>query len=192
MKDILGAFGVGPIRFVCDPKYTNVRLPGSVSLQENDFAAQLEFTGQLPVLGGAPIAAWVLARMASVAGPRFPYSYGQVFGSDGDDFWIVALAFSTAEQVRPVGSVSILGGRNYVKLWLDIVAPVAPEDVKRAFQEALLAAPMELRRALVTVVYTAFEDPAHATHVPYTLGWDGTSFISRESPAHAVFPEDLE
>lgn len=192
MKDIPGAFGAGAIRFVCDPKYTNIRLPGSVAVQENAFGTQLEACGRLPSLGGAPVATWVFARLASLAGSRFPYSYGQVFGSDGGDFWIVALVFSTGEQVRPIGSVSIFGSRSYVKLWLDVVAPFTPEEVKIAFQEALLSAPMELRRALVTVIYTSFDDPAHARHVPYTLGWDGASFISREAPEHAVFPEDLE
>jgi hypothetical protein len=191
-RTIPGAFGSGEVRFVCDSKFTNVRLPGSISIKEDDFGSALVGSGRLPSLAEAPVSAWLLGRLAALAGSRFPFSYGQVLGSDGDDYWIIALAFSSSTGIKPVGSVSVLGSRSYVKLWIDATAPFSPTEVRMAFYEALVEKPTELGRAAITVVYTSFDDPAHGRRVPYTLGWDGKSFISRESPEHAVFPEDLE
>lgn len=191
-RTIPDAFGSGEVRFVCDRKFTNVSLPGSATLKDEDFGSALAESGRLPHLGETPVAAWLLGRLAALAGSRFPFSYGQVCGSDGDDYWIVALAFSSAGEIKPIGSVSVFGSRSSVKLWIEAVAPHTPAKVRTAFYEALVEKPNKLCRAAVTVVYTSFDDPAHARHVPYTLGWDGKSLISREAPEHAVFPEDLE
>lgn len=191
-QSVPGAFGSGEIKFVCDRKVTNVQLPGSVSLQANDAATMLRESKRLPELNGAPVAAWTLARLAALAGARFPFTYGQIVGSDGDDFWIMALAFSSVRAIKPIGSISLLGSRTYVKLWINVIAPYTPEQVRDAFVSYLLDAPKDLRRATVTVVYTSVDDPNHGKHVPYTLGWDGSSFVFREAPERAIFPEDLD
>lgn len=191
-KPVPGAFGSGEIKFVCDRRFTNVQLPGSVSSQANDTASTLGESKRLPELNGAPVAAWALARLAALAGTRFPYTYGQIVGSDGDDYWIMALAFSSVGAIKPIGSVSLLGSRTYVKLWIDAIAPFTPEQVRDAFVAELLESPRDLRRAAVTVVYTSVEDPNHGNHVPYTLGWDGSIFVHHEAPEKAIFPEDLD
>lgn len=187
-----GAFGSGEIKFVCDRKFTNVQLPGSVSIQANDAASTLGESKRLPELNGAPVAAWALARLAALAGARFPFTYGQVVGSDGDDFWIMALAFSSVGAIRPIGSISLLGSRAYVKLWINAIPPYTPEQVRDAFVSYLLETPKNLSRATVTVVYTSVDDPNHGKHVPYTLGWDGSSFVFRDAPERAIFPEELD
>ena len=190
-RSVPGAFGKGEIKFVCDTKFANVRLPDSTALTVNDFASSILQSHRLPNLNNAPVSAWMLARLSALAGSRFPFSYGQIVGSDGDSYWIVALAFLSSGAIKPIGSMTLLGDRTNVKLFVDAVGPFTPEKVTEAFLEVLLESPNELRRALVTVVYTSVEDPNHAKHMPYTLGWDGSSFIFRESPEHAIHSEDV-
>ena len=67
-----GAFGCGAIQFVCDRKFTNVRLPGSETEQFDCYAAELTASNCLPELNGVPVAAWLLARLAALSGDRFP------------------------------------------------------------------------------------------------------------------------
>jgi hypothetical protein len=48
----------------------------------------LSSSGALPPLNGAPVGSWLLARIAFLSGKRFPFSYGQVVGSDGADYFV--------------------------------------------------------------------------------------------------------
>jgi hypothetical protein len=160
--------------------------------QFDRFAEELAASSRLPVLDGAPVSAWVLGRVAALSGERFPFSYGQIYGSDGDDFWIKCLAFSVDGTVRPVGAVAIRGSRTDVMLWVEAAAPHAPAAVKEAFTTVLLADAAALKRAVVTVVYTSVEDPKHGLRIPYTIGWDGRQFVLRDAPEHAIDPEEVE
>ena len=186
------AFGQGELRFVCDTHYVNASLPGALNVPYNDLGDTLLASGQLPLLGEVPIAAWVLARAAALSGRRFPFRYGEVRGSDGDDYWLEFIAFSRGDLVRPVGTLAVLGSRTEVRLLVNAAPPYSPLQLKEEFTRALLSSPSELRPSCVVVVYTSIEDEEHWRHVPYTLGWDGSRFLFQESPEHTIFPDETE
>ena len=80
-------FWEGDVGFLCEERYHDVDLPGAVTTKR-ERVDQALLAGGLPDLSGAPVASWLLARGARLAGKHFPYSYGQVVGSDGADYWL--------------------------------------------------------------------------------------------------------
>ena len=190
--DIPGYFGDSDIGFVCDPRHVDASLPGAVNGTYNDFAELLIASGRLPPLGSAPVSAWVLARLAALCRPRFPFRYGELRGSDGDEYWLSFISFSTGAGIHPTGKLSLLGGRSALRLFVHAAPSHSPSTLRDAFGSALLAAPTALRPACVVVVYTAIEDKDHWKHVPYTLGWDGSDYLYHDSPEHSTSAEDYE
>jgi len=190
--EIPGYFGHGDVGFVCDTNYVGASLPGATNVSYNDFGDSLAASGQLPPLGAAPVAAWMLARLAALCCGRFPFQYGQVCGSDGDDYWIRFISFSTDGSIRPTGKLTVLGGRSYVRLHVHAAPPHSAALIRDSFSAALLSSPTDVRPSCVVVVYTSLEDEEHWRHVPYTLGWDGSDYIFYDSPEHAISPEDYE
>lgn len=190
--EIPGSFTYGEIGFVCDTKYVDASLPGATNVPYTDFGDLLRVSGQLPRLGEAPVSAWVLARLAALCGRRFPFQDGEVCGSDGDDYWLCFLAFSTDGIIRPAGKLTVLGGRRSVALHVHAAPPHSASELRDAFAGALLASPDDVRPIRVVVVYTALEDVDHWKHVPFTLGWDGSNYVFRDSPEHTVSAEDYE
>jgi hypothetical protein len=189
---IPGSFTHGKVGFVCDTKYVDASLPGATNVPYTKFGDSLAASGRLPPLGEAPVSAWVLARLAALCGRRFPFQDGEVCGSDGDDYWLRFLAFSTDGTVRPTGKLTILGGRKGVELLVHAAPPHSAAELHDAFAGALLDSPADVRPIRVVVVYTALEDADHWKHVPFTLGWDGNNYVFNNSPEHTISAEDCE
>jgi len=189
---IPGRFGHGEVGFVCNARHVDAKLAGTTDLSDQDYANFLSASGRLPDLNGAPVSAWVLARLAALCGPRFPFAYEQVCGSDGDNYWISFLSFATEGSVRPTGKLNVQGGRSTVALYASAAPPHTPEQLRDAFSTALLSFPGNVRRCRLIVVYTLIDDKDHWRYIPYALGWDGTQYIYQNSPQHAIVPEDYE
>jgi len=191
-SSIPGYFGHGNVGFICDSQFVAASLPNSISVGYDDFKETLVASGRLPALGDAPVSAWLVARLAKLSGRRFPFEFGEVCGSDGDEFGLRLISFTTEDAIRPTGKLTLIGGRDQISLRLTVSPPHSAAQVRDAFLAVLLEAPSELRRSCIVVVYTSLDDDQHWKHIPYALGWDGKDYIFHDSPEHAIAPEDFD
>lgn len=189
-KQVPDAIWNSDVGFVCDAQFTDAALPGASAISEQQYDKLLAGSGRLPDLNGAPVASWVLARLAKLASQRFPYEPGQVFGSDGGDFWFRFIAFTS--DLHPLGTLSLTGGESSVKLWAQISPASESKRVIDAFTACLLAEPQQLQRFRLTVACTDFTDPNHWKKPPFVFGWDGKRFLADRAPEHAMSPEDFD
>ena len=190
--NIPGLFTSDEIGFVCDLNWTDASLPNAKNVPYSDFGERLVEEETLPDLGPAPVSAWILARLAKLCGSRFPFDHGQVFGSDGDDYWIRFIALTVTGDTTPIGKLSIAGDRESIRLYVHAAPPFTPVQLRDAFMAALLDGPSDLKRFEIIVVYTSLNDENHWQHTPYTLGWDGNRFVYHDSPEHTTSDDDYE
>jgi hypothetical protein len=178
------------IGFLCEERYHDVDLPGAVTTKRERVDQELLAAGVLPDLSGAPVASWLLARVARLAGKRFPYSYGQVVGSDGADYWLRFYCLSRSSN--PLGVLSCFGKQAGVVLAVRHPPGSEPNILLDSFIRALLAAPSDVSRCRVIVQYTEMTDPEIAFHIPRVYGWDGRRYLNEGAPEHAVDPTEYE
>ena len=188
--DAKDAFWQDDIGFVCNSNFTDAQLPGTCTTSLTDFHKTLSESGRLPDLGGAPVASWVLARLAALSAKRFPYHVGQIFGSDGGDYWLQFIAFTP--KFQPLGLVSLSGGETAVQIWAQISPASESERVLAAFTETILVNPTDLTRTSLIVVCTDLADPNLWKKMPFIFGWDGKRFLCEHAPEYAVNAEDRE
>ncbi len=189
---IPGSFVHDGVGFVCNDTHVSDHLPGAVRQKYEDFDATLKASGRLPRLGKAPISAWMLARLAALCGRRFPYEDGEECGSDGDDYFVSLIAFAAGATIRPIGCVSVFGGRENVTVDVEAAPPHSVQQLHDSFLGALLSDPKDVGIIRIVIVYTSLEDPDHWKHVPYTLGWDGSKYLFHDSPEYTISAEDYE
>ncbi len=140
--------------------------------------------GTLPDLSGAPVASWLLARIARLAGKRFPYSYGEVAGSDAASYWV--RYFVISQTGKPVGILSVLGTARDITLSLAHTSDTVPEEICAAFLAGLLHEPNNIARCRLVSVYTELTDPDCRFALPRVYGWDGKRFFNETAPEHAL------
>src|SRR5215472_11193614 len=100
LKTVEGTFHSKGLTFVCEGTCHDVDLPGSAHYHCRTAQDRLIAAGKLPDLSGAPVASWLLARIARLAGKRFPYAYGEVAGSDSASYWV--RYFVLSETAKPI------------------------------------------------------------------------------------------
>jgi hypothetical protein len=189
--EVRDAFWEGDLGFVCNSRIADADLPDSTSLHWPDYAPRLLAGGRLPDLQGAPVASWVLARCALLCGTRFPYGYDAVSGSDGGNFWLSFICFT--RDFKPVGTLAVAGGELDLGLYVTSRAPHAPHLLAEAFTAHLLGKPLDLKKCLLTVVYTDLADPEFfKKNIPYTFGWTRDRFVGRPAPEHAIDPHEYD
>jgi hypothetical protein len=181
---------VEDVGFMCEERYHDVDPPGAVTTKREHVDKELLATEALPDLAGAPVASWLLARVARLTGKRFPYSYGQVVGSDGADYWLRFYCLSRSGS--PIGVLSCFGSQAGVVLAVRHVPSSEPNVLLDSFIRALLAAPGDVSRCRVIVQYTEMTDPEVAFHIPRVYGWNGSRYLNEGAPEHAVDPSDYQ
>jgi hypothetical protein len=189
-EQLADAIWNGEFGFICEDRYHDIYFQPSASLQHKNFDQYLADTKKLPDLAGASVASWFLARVARLAGRRFPFSYGQVIGSDGASYWL--RFFCISKPATPIGSLSCLGSTQGIYLKLALLKPLDGTPVLDAFKEALLQKPSEVGRCRVIVQWTDMVDPAIAIHIPKVYGWDGQKYLNEGAPEHALDPSEYE
>ena len=180
----------GEVGFMCEARYQDIDLPGALTAKREHVEQELLASGMLPDLSGAPIASWLLARVARLAGKHFPYSYGQVIGSDGADYWLRFYCLSRSGS--PIGLLSCLGKQAGVVLAVRHLPGLEPNPLLDSFIHSLLAAPGDVSKCKVIVQYTEMSDPEVVFHIPRVYGWDGRRFLNEGAPEHAVDPKEYE
>ena len=143
-------------------------------------------SGVLPDLSGAPVASWLLSRIAYLAAKRFPYSYGQVVGSDAAAYWV--RYFVVSEAGKPVAMLSVSANTRDIRLDLTHTDEVTAKEIYGAFVSAILEKPAAIARCRIISVYTEMTDPDCRFTLPRVYGWDGKRFLNETAPEHALEP----
>jgi hypothetical protein len=184
LKAVEGAFRSKGFTFVCEASYRDVDLPGSARHDCRTAQTALVSSGALPNLSGAPVASWLLARVARLAGKRFPYSYGQVLGSDAAAYWM--RYFVVSEVGKPLGILSLSGNSRDIKISLTYTTDAVPEEICEAFFAGLLEKSSDVARCRIVSIYTELTDPDCRFVLPRVYGWDGKRFLNETAPEHAL------
>jgi hypothetical protein len=184
------ALWVDDIGFLAHNRRYDPEFPGKTYTHRKDFEETLTKSGKLPDLGRAPIASWFLARLAQLCGKRFPFSYGQVIGSDGADYWLRLYCLKRPATI--VGIVHCSGKQTGTRLSLQHYESQNADPVLDKFIHALLESPAELARCKVIVQYTEFTDPELKVHIPRIYGWNGLRYFNEGAPQHAIDPDEYE
>ena len=184
LRAVEGAFRSQGLTFVCEGSYHDVDLPGSVHYECRTAQGLLLASGALPDLSGAPVASWLLARIARLGGKRFPYSYGEVAGSDAATYWVRYFVVSGAG--KPVAILSVSANARDIRLSLAHTGEVSAEETCDAFVAGLLEKPTDIAPCRVVSVYTELTDPDCRFAIPRVYGWDGKRFLNETAPEHAL------
>jgi hypothetical protein len=169
----------------------------------NDFGLRLTRSGYLPDLDGAPLASWLLARLARLTDDGLG-----VFGeehNDGGGFMVEFVVYLLPKSPdprqlllfdleqsevplvpeRPVASFQFQGAMDGVGIVGQRVPNCAGEDILDALEAALFAAPNELMACEVTIYDPEWEqDPLIYIPVPHedsrnVYGWDRDEFLGK-------------
>ena len=184
------AFWSSGYGFVCEDRYRGVELPGALSITRSSVEATLSGSGALPPLDGAPVASWLLARIAFLSAGRFPFSHGQVVGSDGAAYFL--RFYCIVPTATPAGVLSCCGSSKGISFGLRHPKEQQGDQVLDAFQAVLLEHPSQVRRCRVVVQYTEMTDPEIAFHIPQVYGWDGKRYLNEQAPEHAIDPSEYQ
>ena len=190
LSNIPGIFWSEDIGFVCEDRYRDVGVSDGQLINRPDIRDVLQASHKLPPLAGAPVASWVLARLALLCGRKYPFSHGQVLGSDGADYWL--RFYCILRSGKPAGIVVCCGSEDHVALSSKHPKAVEGNQILDAFQNALLAEPNKVIPCRIVVQYTEFTDPEIAFHIPRAYGYDGEQFLNEQCPEHAIDPTEYD
>jgi hypothetical protein len=184
LNELEGAFPSKGFTFVCEGTHHDVDLPGSKHYEYGKAQELLLSAGNLPELAGAPVASWVLARIARLAGKRFPYTYGQVAG-EAARYWV--RYFVVSESGKPIGILLLSGNAHEIRISLrhSNNLDLDPEQICQAFLTGLLEKPTDVARCRVVSVFTELIDIDSRFAIPRVYGWDGKRFLNETAPEHA-------
>lgn len=187
---IPAAFWFGECGFVCEEHYREIEFPGALTLTRTAIDKKLLSSAALPSLDGAPVASWLLARIALLSAGTFPFTYGQVVGSDGADYLV--RFYCLISPATPGGILYCSGSSKGVSFSLRHPGEQSGDKILDAFQSALLERPSEVARCRVVVQHTEMTDPELAFHVPRVYGWDGRRYLNEQAPEHAIDPSEYD
>jgi hypothetical protein len=159
----LGQFEVEELSFAVDDGYTIVPLEESVELDEQRLDRLLA-----PIVpAGAPVASWLLARLARVCAGSLAFEPEVVEICDGG---LYVIDFVLRWGGEPVGKIQVQAGASGVAL-LGVLA-IDPDVVIERFVAALATAPQEVAQICVRV-----RDPAWREDRIAQYGFDGAAFL---------------
>jgi len=171
-----GVFWRGEMGFVVDPQHMASRFSDAMSIDQPDFAAILESSGQLPSLGPAPVASWLLARLFQLTRERLGFeTHGRSY-NDGGGYYLNFVAFT--RELKPAAFFNVHGDSAGVRIWGTCAAEFTPRAILESFTEAILESPNDLMVCKLTTVDTDPPDlDKRRFGKPHVCGWDGTNFL---------------
>jgi hypothetical protein len=169
---MLGSFSANGLTFTADDGYTEVEIDGGAELHEEELDRAILATARVPDLNGAPLASWILARIAHLVGARLGSTAVEV--CEGGVFVLdFVLSDATGERI---GKVQVQAGWIGAGVLGVVAASVRPELVVRALVSVLAAEPESVGLCEIRVVDSAEEnDPGSRTH---RYGFDGRRYLA--------------
>jgi hypothetical protein len=145
---MVGTFQTANYWFLTDSHQTSLLFMDPVEICEEELDLRLMNSGKVPTLRGAPVASWVLARLAALTGETLGSGQGEMQHNDGGDYNLEILVYR--QDRTPVGQVQLQGGRGGVAALGECAATESPARIVEEFIAALLhepkaVAPCQLR-----------------------------------------------
>ncbi len=162
----LGAFDADDLRFVVDDGYSLVALDDAIDVDQQALAEHVSASGRVPAR--APIASWILARLAHLAGGSLAIEEEIVEVCEGG---LYVIDFVIRQRGAAIGKVQLQAGQGGAALLGMVSRRVSPEEVVARFISALLEAPDEVAACHVRV-----RDPAWPEDRVAEYGFDGETF----------------
>jgi hypothetical protein len=176
-------------------------------LEDNAFDLRLTNTGRVPVLGGFPIASWLLARMARLTNDQlglasredtdgggyvvdfvvYRVSVGWEEAATGERFLFNMAEFECPAEPEPIASFQFQAGMEGAAVIGRRAVDCRAEEILEAFAAAILEEPADLQpRELVMRDSEWRLDPEIYCPRPVkgsrnVYGWDGFEFLGRDN-----------
>jgi hypothetical protein len=150
---------------------------------DGDLGLRLAGSGRVPDLGGAPLASWLLARLARLTDGRLGLAGEE--HNDGGGYVVEFVVYAEPEQA--VASFQLQADMEGAGVVGQRVADCPAEEVLGALAAALLAAPDELMARELAVRDPEWElDPEMYKPRPVEgtcnqYGWDGQHFLGKDN-----------
>jgi hypothetical protein len=176
-------------------------------LEDEAFDLRLTATGRIPDLGGAPIASWLLARLARLTDDMLGVDGEE--STDGGGYVIEFLVYREPNRTKPAVMQPLLFDMEELGVHIEPERPVASlqlqadmqgvavlgyraadcpgEKVLQALADALLAAPDDMMAREIAIFDPEWkEDPEMYKPRPFKgsrnwYGWDGSRFLGRDN-----------
>ncbi len=171
-----GVFWDGDVGFVVDQQ----RLPSSfadgISIPTFSLDQLLIDCGRLPLLGPAPVASWLLARLMQLTTEGLGFGAYEKVYNDGGGYSINFVAFS--RDMQPLAFFNVLGSSSSCRCWGQASSPFPPEILIQTFIHALTSDVTDLMECKVTCFDTDPPNlPKRRIGKPHVFGWDGSRFL---------------
>ena len=163
----LGRFSCGDLSFEVDDGYSLVPLASGAEIDEQSLDRRLSESKRVPK--DAPLASWILARLARLARGSLAIDEGTVEICAGG---LYVIDFVIRRSADPVGKVQLQAGVLGAALLGVVSREVDPAEVVERFIEALLVEP-----AQVSPCRARARDPAWPEDRVIEYGFDGSSYL---------------
>jgi hypothetical protein len=154
-------------------------------LSEYEFDQILIRSGQLPNLGSAPFASWMLARIATLTSGILVFPINGKQRNDGGGYVIDFLVYNKNE--RPIAEFQLQGDTMGAGVLGRRTEDCSSDDVVQALASILLEQPMDLTVCRLSIVDPEWrEDPSMYIPKPKRgsknlYGWDGKKFLGEDN-----------
>jgi len=176
MGKLDSAFWHGDFGFLIDRSHLPLSAVKELSAFRDDrFADFLESSSRLPILNGAPVASWLLPRLAEVTRGSINLDDQERVRNDGGCVFLKWISFT--KEMKPRAFFNLLCYSNRIIIQGKCMSNTVPCDLASAFISPLLEHPEGLRKWKVLVTDT---DPPNAPGKlgrTYVFGWDGAKFL---------------
>lgn len=160
----LGSFVSGDLAFEVDDGYSLLQLASAEEVDDQTLDRRLA-AGAPP---DAPLASWLLARLARLAGGTLALEEETVEICEGA---LYVVDFVLRKDGEPIGKVQLQAGRAGAAL-LGVVSQIEPAEVIERFTTALLADPHQIAACRVRV-----RDPSWPEEEVVDYGFDGVAYL---------------
>ena len=176
MSNLDSAFWYDDFGFLIDRTHHPVAARADLkAFADSEIAERLEASGRLPVLGGAPVASWLLPRLVEITRGGIQLDDQEQICNDGGCVYLKWVAFT--KTLDPRAFFSLISYPNRIKMHGNCMPNTEPAQLVSAFLAPLLEHADALRKWEVSVTDT---DPPTAPGTlggPYIFGWNGTKFL---------------
>lgn len=154
-------------------------------LTANELDQPLVRSGKLPDLGGAPVASWILARLAKLTSGKVGFALDDKQRNDGGGFAIEFLVLDKDE--RRIAEFQLQGDTMGAAILGRRTEECSSGDIIHAVISALLASPADLMSCRLAVTDPEWwEDPEMYAPKPKRgaknwYGWDGVKFLGENN-----------
>ena len=172
-----GVFWHSDMGFLIDSCKISSSFPDAQTIEQREIGESLKASGQLPSLGPAPVASWLLARLFHLTRERLGFETQDRSYNDGGGYYLDFVTFS--RDLKPEAFFYVHGHSSGVRFWGTCATDVSPEGVLKTFMDAVLESPTELMVCKLTTsirIRPSLDKRSHHRRAA-RVWWDGNKFL---------------